>query len=123
MVALGHFFHLLWGTEQIDDWIFGFLGALAVELLVWEMLGNSDYVATRIRESEVTYQSSTIGQFAPPFPSLLTQGGVPGDSVRSVLSDLACCGLGYFLSAVFLSLELIWLSGLWIAASEVQSTG
>ena len=70
VVALGHFFHLVWGTEQIDDWIFGFLGALAVELLVWEMLGNSDYVATRIRESEETYQSSTIGQ-CPPFPPFI----------------------------------------------------
>ena len=71
VVALGHFFHLVWGTEQIDDWIFGFLGALAVELLVWEMLGNSDYVATRIRESEETYQSSTIGQ-CPQCPPSFT---------------------------------------------------
>jgi len=42
-----------------------------------------------------------------------------GDSVKSVLSDLSFCGLGYFISALFLSLEMIWLSGLWIAASEV----
>merc|ERR1712218_229316 len=102
VLALGHFFHLVWGTEEINDWIFGFMGALAVELVVWEMLGNSDYVVTRIRDDEEMYQGGTIG-----------------DSVRSVLSDLACCGLGYFLSAVFLSLEMIWLSGLWIAASEV----
>ena len=53
-------------------------------------------------------------------PLLLTLRAAPGDSVRSVLSDLACCGLGYFLSAVFLSLQMIWLSGLWIAASEVE---
>ena len=39
--------------------------------------------------------------------------------MKSVLSDLSFCALGYFLSAVFLSLEMIWLSGLWIAASEV----
>ena len=43
-----------------------------------------------------------------------------GDSVKSVLSDLSFCGLGYFISALFLSLEMIWLSGLWIAASEVS---
>ena len=62
VLALGHFFHLVWGTEEINDWIFGFMGALAVELVVWEMLGNSDYVVTRIREDEETYQGGTIGQ-------------------------------------------------------------
>ena len=62
VLALGHFFHLVWGTEEINDWIFGFMGALAVELVVWEMLGNSDYVVTRIREDEETHQGGTIGQ-------------------------------------------------------------
>ena len=62
VLALGHFFHLVWGTEEINDWIFGFMGALAVELLLWEMVGNSDYVVTRIRDSEETYQGGTIGQ-------------------------------------------------------------
>ena len=61
VLALGHFFHLVWGTEEINDWIFGFMGALAVELLLWEMVGNSDYVVTRIRDSEETYQGGTIG--------------------------------------------------------------
>ena len=46
---------------------------------------------------------------------------VAGDSVKSVLTDLCCCGLGYFLGAIFLALEMVWLSGLWIAASEVRS--
>ena len=125
VLALGHFFHLVWGTEEINDWIFGFMGALAVELVVWEMLGNSDYVVTRIRDDEEMYQGGTIGQCPHPhhhYYPILSIYTVPGDSVRSVLSDLAYCGLGYFLSAVFLSLEMIWLSGLWIAASEVQRT-
>ena len=43
-----------------------------------------------------------------------------GDSVKSVLMDLSFCGLGYFFGAVFLSLEMVWLSGVWIAASEVN---
>ena len=38
-----------------------------------------------------------------------------------MLTDLCCCGLGYFLGAIFLALEMVWLSGLWIAASEVRS--
>lgn len=42
-----------------------------------------------------------------------------GDSVKSVLMDCSFCGLGYFFGAVFLSLEMVWLSGVWIAASEV----
>ena len=50
VLALGHFFHLIWGTEDIDDWIFGFLGALGVELLLWEGFGNSPLVAKRIRD-------------------------------------------------------------------------
>ena len=40
--------------------------------------------------------------------------------MKSVLSDLSFCALGYFTSAVFLSLEMIWLSGVWIAASEAR---
>ncbi len=39
--------------------------------------------------------------------------------MKSVLMDLSFCGLGYFFGAVFLSLEMVWLSGVWIAASEV----
>ena len=40
-MALGHVFHLIWGTEEIDDWIFGLMGALGLELVLWEMIGNS----------------------------------------------------------------------------------
>ena len=43
-----------------------------------------------------------------------------GDTVKSVMTDLCFCGLGYFTGAVFLSLEMVWLSGVWIAASEVN---
>ena len=50
VMGLGHLFHLLWGTEDIDDWIFGFMGALGVELLVWEVIGNSPFVKKRIRD-------------------------------------------------------------------------
>ena len=46
--------------------------------------------------------------------------GKTGDSVKSVLMDLTFCGIGYFCGAVFLSLEMIWLSGVWIAASEAN---
>ena len=60
VLALGHVFHLLWGTEEINDWIFGFVGALALELLVWEILGNSDFVVKRIRDSE-SCQGSSVG--------------------------------------------------------------
>ena len=41
VMALGHVFHLIWGTEEIDDWIFGLMGALGLELVLWEMIGNS----------------------------------------------------------------------------------
>ena len=59
VLALGHFFHLIWGTEDIDDWIFGFLGALALELLVWEVIGNSPFVKKRIRDDSSTPGVST----------------------------------------------------------------
>ena len=78
VLALGHFFHLVWGTEEINDWIFGFLGALAVELVLWEMVGNSDYVVTRIRDSEETHQGGTIGPCPPPPPP-------------PSLTDTTCC--------------------------------
>ena len=101
-MALGHVFHLLWGTEEIDDWIFGLMGALGLELILWEMIGNSDFVYNKIRDEEEQYGASVK------------------DSVKSVLTDLCFCAIGYFTGAVFLSLEMVWLSGVWIAASEVR---
>lgn len=100
-MALGHVFHLLWGTEEIDDWIFGLMGALGLELILWEMIGNSDFVYNKIRDEEEQYGASVK------------------DSVKSILLDLCFCAIGYFTGAVFLSLEMVWLSGIWIAASEV----
>jgi hypothetical protein len=59
VLALGHLFHLIWGTEEIDDWIFGFMGALGVELLLWEVIGNSPFVKKRIRDGTETYGVNT----------------------------------------------------------------
>ena len=65
VLAMGHLFHLIWGTEEIDDWIFGFLGALAVELLVWEVIGNSPFVKKKIRDDSGDYGVSTGGSSCP----------------------------------------------------------
>merc|ERR1712079_598986 len=40
ILVLGLVLHLLWGTDNIGNWVFGFLGAILVEL-VWEIIGNS----------------------------------------------------------------------------------
>ena len=103
VMALGHVFHLLWGTEDIDDWIFGLMGALGVELILWEMIGNSDFVYNKIRDDDSEEYGASVK-----------------DSLKSVVNDLCFCGVGYFTGAVFLSLEMVWLSGVWIAASEVE---
>ena len=102
-MALGHVFHLLWGTEDIDDWIFGLMGALGVELILWEMIGNSDFVYNKIRDDDSEEYGASVK-----------------DSLKSVVNDLCFCSVGYFTGAVFLSLEMVWLSGVWIAASEVE---
>ena len=120
VLALGHLFHILWGTEEIDDWIFGFMGALGVELLIWEVIGNSPFVKKRIRD-ENGASGVNIGKFCGGKVELLC----PlifchiGDSVKSILGDLSSCALGYFIGAVFLSLEMWWLSVAWIVISEV----
>ena len=64
VMALGHVFHLMWGTEEIDDWIFGLMGALGLELVLWEMIGNSDFVHNKIRDgdSDDNYYASSLGQ-------------------------------------------------------------
>merc|ERR1712110_1397270 len=48
LVVLGLVFHLLWGTDDIDYWIYGFLAALLIELGL-EVVGNSQFVLKRIR--------------------------------------------------------------------------
>ena len=64
VMALGHVFHLMWGTEEIDDWIFGLMGALGLELVLWEMIGNSDFVHNKIRDgdSDDNYYAASLGQ-------------------------------------------------------------
>ena len=67
VTALGHVFHLLWGTEEIEDWIFGLMGALGLELVLWEIVGNSDLVHNKIRDTQAadTSYENTLGG-APP---------------------------------------------------------
>ena len=50
LVVAGLLLHLLWGTDDIDAWIYGFLAAIAVEL-VWEVVGNTPLVLKRIRSN------------------------------------------------------------------------
>ena len=57
LIVLGLLFHLLWGSENIDNWIFGFLVALGVELVL-EIVGNSQFVLKRIRDN-----SGTSGEY------------------------------------------------------------
>ena len=57
LIVLGLLFHLLWGTDDIDYWIFGFLAALLLELLL-EIIGNSQFVLKRIRNN-----SGTSGEY------------------------------------------------------------
>merc|ERR1712013_730237 len=74
--------------------------ALGLELL-WEVVGNSQYVLKRIRDN-----SGTSGEYS-------------GDSIQNILGDLFSCGLGYITGTVFLVLDLWWLSLVWILISEV----
>ena len=57
LLVLGLVFQLLWGTDDCDTWIFGFLLALGLELL-WEVIGNSQFVLKRIRDN-----SGTSGEY------------------------------------------------------------
>merc|ERR1739838_304194 len=100
LIVLGLLFHLLWGSENIDNWIFGFLVALGVELVL-EIVGNSQFVLKRIRDN-----SGTSGEYI-------------GDSIQNIIGDLISCGLGYVLGTVFAAVELWWLSIVWALLSEV----
>jgi len=100
LIVLGLLFHLLWGSEDIDNWIFGFLVALGVELVL-EIVGNSQFVLKRIRDN-----SGTSGEYI-------------GDSIQNIIGDLISCGLGYVLGTVFAAVELWWLSIVWALLSEV----
>jgi len=100
LLVLGLLFQLLWGTDDCDTWILGFLLAVGLELL-WEVVGNSQYVLKRIRDN-----SGTSGEYS-------------GDSIQNILGDLFSCALGYIIGTVFLALDLWWLSLVWILISEV----
>ena len=62
-MALGHVFHLMWGTEEIDEWIFGLMGALGLELVFWEMIGNSDFVQNKVRDQDGDVIGNTLGRY------------------------------------------------------------
>ena len=57
LVVLGLVFHLLWGTDDIDLWVYGFLAAILIELGL-EVIGNSQFVLKRIRNN-----SGTSGEY------------------------------------------------------------
>ena len=64
LVVLGLVFHLLWGTDDIDYWIYGFLAALLIELGL-EVVGNSQFVLKRIRNN-----SGTSGEYTGKIQSI-----------------------------------------------------
>ena len=57
ILVLGLLLHLIWGTDNIGNWVFGFLAAILVEL-VWEIIGNSSIVLKRIKAN-----SGTSGEY------------------------------------------------------------
>ena len=57
LLVLGLFLHLLWGTDNIGNWVFGFVAAVLVEL-VWELIGNSNFILKRIKNN-----SGTSGEY------------------------------------------------------------
>merc|ERR1712061_128287 len=64
--------------HNIGNWVFGFLGAILVEL-VWEIIGNSSYVLKRIKAN-----SGTSGEYN-------------GDSIQNIVGDVLSCAVGYIL--------------------------
>merc|ERR1712184_144729 len=100
ILVLGLILHLIWGTDNIGNWVFGFLAAILVEL-VWEIIGNSSFVLKRIKAN-----SGTSGEYN-------------GDSIQNILGDVLSCAVGYILGTVFLAIELWWLSIVWIVVSEL----
>jgi len=100
LLVLGLVFHLLWGTDDIDSWVYGFLLAIGLEL-VWEIIGNSQFILKRIRNN-----SGTSGEYI-------------GDSIQNILGDLVSCAVGYILGTVFAAVELWWLSIVVVLLIEV----
>ena len=120
LVVLGLVFHLLWGTDDIDYWIYGFLAALLIELGL-EVVGNSQFVLKRIRNN-----SGTSGEYTGKIQSIdkiimiIIIHIMSGDSVQNIIGDVFSCGLGYVLGTVFLAFEFWWLSIVWALVSEVS---
>merc|ERR1711879_993452 len=92
LLVLGLFLHLLWGTDNVGNWVFGFVAAVLVEL-VWELIGNSNFILKRIKNN-----SGTSGEYN-------------GDSIQNIL--------GYILGTLFAAVDFWWLSILWIVISEI----
>ena len=123
LVVLGLVFHLLWGTDDIDLWVYGFLAAILIELGL-EVIGNSQFVLKRIRNN-----SGTSGEYIGKMfdsNSFSCDGlfftYLSGDSVQNIIGDVFSCGLGYILGTIFLAFELWWLSIVWALVSEVSIT-
>ena len=57
LVVLGLVLHLVWGTDDIDYWTYGFLAALAVETVL-KLVGNTKLVLDKIRTN-----SGTSGEY------------------------------------------------------------
>ena len=53
LVVAGLILHLVWGSDDVNTWIFGFLAALGLEL-AWEIVGNTQIVLARIRNNNGT---------------------------------------------------------------------
>merc|ERR1712106_574289 len=85
LLVLGLLFHLLWGTDNIDNWIFGFLLAIGLEL-VWEIIGNSKLVLKRIRDN-----SGTSGEYI-------------GDSIQNIFGDFFSCAVGSIIGSFFVAI-------------------
>ena len=116
LIVLGLLFHLLWGSDDIDYWIFGFLAALILELIL-EVVGNSQFVLKRIRNN-----SGTSGEYIGTTTcnrEEIIQWNLLGDSVQNIIGDIFSVGLGYILGTLFLAVELPWLSIVWAVLSEV----
>ena len=83
LAVLGLLFHLLWGTEDVDSWIFGFLVALGVELIL-EIIGNSQFVLKRIRNNSGT-SGEYIGKSYAGVQNAGTAGNVRCRTNQSIL--------------------------------------
>merc|ERR1712241_91017 len=87
-------------TDNIGNCVFGFVAAVLVEL-VWELIGNSNFILKRIKQN-----SGTSGEYN-------------GDSIQNILGDILSCSLGYIIGTLFAAVDFWWLSILWIVISEI----